>query len=167
MFRTPLVGMFAKVSGDEGEVGILHGATLVNPASASMAWFASVAVGCGGTVQNNGTLTFTGSVSMVATEDTDGFVASTAVDGMDVIWPVLLNDEGGELIVDDGAEVALEWLLWNQGGDILVGSCGRFCRRVQRCDTSSSHARINTFPMGCEGLLTRVVLSFREAGLLI
>lgn len=130
MLRVPLVGMSAKVSGDDGEVGILQGATLVNPASASMAWSTPLAVGWGGTVQNKGTLTFTGSVSLAATEDVDGFVANTTVDGTGVLWPLLLNDEGGELIVEESAEVALEWLLWNQGGDISVGSRGSFSWEV-------------------------------------
>lgn len=61
------------------------------------------------------------SLYLSAAEDAEGFGTSDVGVGEEVIWPLVLNEEGGEFIVGEGAEVDLEWLLWNQGGTVSVG----------------------------------------------
>lgn len=121
-----LLALRDKVSGDVGEVGILGGATLVNSAGGSMEWSAPSTAGWGGTMHNKGTLTFSGTVvTFEAASDEEGFVEDTAR-----AWPVVLNDLGGEIVIESGARVLLEWLLWNEGGDVLVSMRGYVQLRV-------------------------------------
>ncbi|CAN0376988.1 unnamed protein product, partial [Ectocarpus sp. 12 AP-2014] len=104
---------FAQVSGDDGEVGILNGATLLN--SGSMDWSAAEACGWGGSLHNMGTLTFSGAILLEAAEDGEGFLADNAG-----AWPAVVNEEGAEVVFEAGSEVDLEWLLWNEGGSVVV-----------------------------------------------
>lgn len=108
-----------KVSGNVGEVGILSGATLVNSAGGSMEWSAPSTAGWGGTLRNKGTLTFSGTVSFETASDGEGFLEDNAR-----AWPAVLNEVGGEIMVESGTTVLLEWLLWNEGGDVLVSMKG-------------------------------------------
>ncbi|CAN0486179.1 unnamed protein product, partial [Ectocarpus sp. 12 AP-2014] len=103
----------AQVSGDNGEVGILNGATLLN--SGSMDWSAAEACGWGGSLHNTGTLTFSGAILLEAAEDGEGFLADDAG-----AWPAVVNEEGAEVVFEAGSEVDLEWLLWNEGGSVVV-----------------------------------------------
>ncbi|CBJ49166.1 hypothetical protein Esi_0207_0025 [Ectocarpus siliculosus] len=103
----------AQVSGDNGEVGILNGATVLN--SGSMDWSAAEACGWGGSLHNTGTLTFSGTILLEAAEDGEGFLADNAG-----AWPAVVNEEGGEVVFEAGSEVDLEWLLWNEGGSVVV-----------------------------------------------
>lgn len=108
--------LLEKVSGNEGQVGILNGATLLNSASGSMEWSAPSTVGWGGTLRNMGELTFGGTaLSLRAAEDEAGFFADNAGP-----WPTIVNEEGAQVVVEDNSGVALEWLLWNEGGSVVV-----------------------------------------------
>lgn len=105
-----------KVTGNDGQVGILNGATLVNSASGSMEWLAPSTVGWGGTFRNMGDLTFSGTaVSLKAAEDEVGFFVDNSGP-----WPTLVNEEGAQVVVEGGAGIVLEWLLWNEGGSVVV-----------------------------------------------
>lgn len=118
-----------KVSGDEGEVGVLNGATLLNAATGAMEWSASSAVGWGGTLRNMGSLNFTGAVSLSVAADVAGFL-----DSHSGAWPAVVNAAGAEVVCEVDSEVAMEWLLWNQGGELLVS--GLFVALSKR---TSSH----------------------------
>lgn len=102
-----------------GEVGILGGATLVNSAGGSMEWSAPLTTGWGGTLHNKGTLTLSGTVSFEAASDGEGFLEDTAR-----AWAAVLNDVGGEIVVESGTTVLSEWLFWNEGGDVSVSMKG-------------------------------------------
>ncbi|CAM9153453.1 unnamed protein product, partial [Discosporangium mesarthrocarpum] len=105
-----------QVSGTDGSIGLLNGVTLVNSRGASCLWSAPVADGWGGTFRNEGSLNFTSStISLSATANGGGFDP----EGGAGAWPVLLN-RGGETVVEPGADVDLEWLLWNEGGTVKV-----------------------------------------------
>lgn len=83
-----------------------------------MEWSAPSTVGWGGNLYNKGTLTFSGAgVSFGATADGVGFLKDNPG-----AWPVVVNEEGAEVVIEAGSEVALEWLLWNQGGQVSVSS---------------------------------------------
>lgn len=71
-----------------------------------------------------GTLTFAGTVSLAAAADAAGFLDSHVG-----AWPAVVNERGAEVVCQASSEVAMEWLLWNQGGEMLVG--GRTCHLVQ------------------------------------
>lgn len=114
--RNGTVTQLLQVTGSEGQVGILNGGTLLNSASGSMEWSAPSTVGWGGTLRNTGELTFSGTaVSLRAVEDEAGFVANNVGP-----WPAIVNEEGAQLVVEGGSGVALEWLLWNEGGSVVV-----------------------------------------------
>lgn len=118
---------FKQISGDVGEVGLLNGATLLNPTIGSMKWSAPSAVGWGGTLRNMGALSFTGTVSLEAAADSAGFVE----DGAGGAWPTVVHEEGGVLEVEAGSEVAMDWLLWNEGGQVLVSApAEQFARKL-------------------------------------
>lgn len=63
-----------------------------------------------------GTLTFTGTLSLAAAADVAGFLDSHLG-----AWPLVVNEGGAEVVCEADSEVAMEWLLWNQGGEMLVG----------------------------------------------
>lgn len=105
-----------KVSGDEGEIGLLNGATLVNSVTGSMEWSAPLAVGWGGTLRNKGELTFAGAVSFEVAPDGAGFLGDNAG-----AWPVVINEDGADVILETESDVHLEWLFWNAGG-VLVST---------------------------------------------
>ncbi|CAM9742517.1 unnamed protein product, partial [Scytosiphon promiscuus] len=103
-----------QVTGAEGEVGITNGATLQNSGSGSMEWSAPSAIGWGGTLVNMGTLFFSTAI-LRATHDSAGVLEDNAG-----AWPILINKEGAEILFAAGSEVDLEWLLWNEGGSMVV-----------------------------------------------
>lgn len=92
-----------------------------------MEWSAASAVGWGGTLQNMGALSFTGVVSLGAAADEAGFLDDNAG-----AWPVVVNGEGAEVVIEADAELALEWLLWNKGGHVLVSTRARSPRQGLR-----------------------------------
>lgn len=131
-----------KISGEDGEIGILNGATLENSPSGSMEWTAPSAVGWGGTVTNMGALTFGGTVSLRAAADEAGFFPENAG-----AWPAVVNEGGAQVLVEGGSGVALEWLFQNEGGSMVVRERGGgiiflvefFCRRAW-CGTVGERA---------------------------
>eukprot|EP00752_Nemacystus_decipiens_P010621 g9459.t1 len=113
---TVVSSALAQVTGDDGQVGILNGATLLNSASGSMEWSAPSAVGWGGTLRNLGALTLNGAaVSLRTAEDEAGFLPDNAGP-----WPALVNAEGAQVVVGADSGVYLEWLLLNKGGSVVV-----------------------------------------------
>lgn len=80
-----------------------------------MDWSAAEACGWGGSLQNTGTLTFSGAILLEAAEDGEGFLADNAG-----AWPAVVNEEGAEVVFEAGSAVDLEWLLWNEGGSVVV-----------------------------------------------
>ena len=63
-----------------------------------------------------GDLEFSGTaVSLWAAEDEVGFLADTAGP-----WPAMVNEEGAQVVVGADSGVGLEWLLWNEGGSLVV-----------------------------------------------
>ncbi|CAM9787351.1 unnamed protein product, partial [Hapterophycus canaliculatus] len=111
---TVISSTLAQVSGDEGEIGILNGATLQNSAAGSMEWSAPYSVGWGGTLRNMGALSFS-AASLIATHDSSGILEGNAG-----AWPTIFNGDGAEMVFAAGSEVHLEWLLWNEGGSMVV-----------------------------------------------
>lgn len=70
-----------------------------------------------------GGLTFSGAaVSLRAAEDEAGFLADNAGP-----WPTLVNEEGAQVVVGADSGVVLEWLLWNEGGNVVVRVRVRGC----------------------------------------
>ena len=67
-------------------------------------------------MRNMGELTFSGAaVSLRAAEDEAGFIADNTGP-----WPTLVNGEGAQIVVEAATAVGLEWLLWNEGGSVVV-----------------------------------------------
>lgn len=63
-----------------------------------------------------GELTFSGTaVSLTTAEDEAGFLAANTGP-----WPALVNEEDAQVAVGENSGVALEWLLWNEGGSVVV-----------------------------------------------
>lgn len=68
-----------------------------------------------------GELTFSSTaVSLWAAEDEAGFLANIVGP-----WPTVINEEGAQVVVGADSGVALEWLLWNEGGSLVVRGLGR------------------------------------------
>lgn len=87
-----------------------------------MDWSAAEACGWGGSLHNTGTLTFSGAILLEAAEDGEGFLADNAG-----AWPAVVNEEGAEVVFEAGSEVDLEWLLWNEGGSVVVRGSVQSC----------------------------------------
>lgn len=80
-----------------------------------MGWSAGRSVGWGGTLENQALLMFSGSVNLSASWDSEGFARRSAQ-----ARPLLLNQGTGSILIEEDSSVGVQWLLWNEGGQVSV-----------------------------------------------